>query len=62
MVAKRSEFLKPYVISLVAVFALLVGSTLAFADSREIEEIRNAIKAKRAKWHADATTAVTMPD
>jgi len=56
MVAKRGGILKFYVISLVAVLALLMGSTLAFADPREIEEIRNSIKAKGARWHADETS------
>jgi C1A family cysteine protease len=40
---------------LTAAFFLLVSAALVQADPREIDQIRQAIKAKGAKWHADET-------
>jgi len=41
------------VVSTLAALALLLASAPAFADPKELDEIRAAIKAKGSKWVAD---------
>jgi C1A family cysteine protease len=43
-------------ISIAALVVLLFGSSLTYADSEELEQIRHAIKVKKAKWHANKTS------
>ncbi len=50
------RILKFSISSLVVVFALLITSVFVYADPAEVEEIRHAIKAKSARWHADETS------
>ncbi|MRR14736.1 hypothetical protein EG833_04775, partial [archaeon] len=57
MTGLRRNILTVSIISVMAVFMLvLMGASGAFADTRELEEIRSAIKAKGARWHADETS------
>ena len=46
---------KTCIISMAALFALLIGSELVRADANELEHIRQAIKSTNARWHADET-------
>ena len=46
-----------------AILALLpLNPSLLYADSDEVEQIRNAIKAKGAKWHADETSVSKLTE
>lgn len=55
MTKKKSAHLYTPLI-LMAACLLFFSSTFAYADTEDIEQIRNAIKAKGAKWHADKTS------
>ena len=52
----RERILKFSISSLVVVLALLITSAFVYADPAEVEQIRHAIKAKGARWHADETS------
>lgn len=56
MIYKRRKLFSTCIISIVIVFALLINSGFARVDMEELDHIRNAIKAKGAKWHADETS------
>ncbi|MBP1734060.1 MAG: putative cysteine peptidase [Deltaproteobacteria bacterium] len=54
---KKRGIVAIYAIVVIAVCILFsMGATGASASPRELEEIRSAIKAKGAKWHADETS------
>lgn len=55
MVRKRNAVLKTAVILTVAVL-ILIYSAFVYASPEELEEIKHAIQAKGAKWHADETS------
>lgn len=40
----------------IAAVLLLISSAFVYASAEELEQIRHAIKAKGAKWHADETS------
>jgi C1A family cysteine protease len=57
MMRKKRGIVAMYVIVVLAVCILFsMGATGASSSPRELEEIRSAIKAKGAKWHADETS------
>lgn len=55
MARRHSSIFRASIIFAAALF-LLFSSALAYANNAELGEIRNAIKAKGAKWHADETS------
>jgi C1A family cysteine protease len=55
MVQKRNIVLSTAVTLMVAVL-LLLSSTLVYATQDELDQIRQAIKDKGARWHADKTS------
>jgi C1A family cysteine protease len=54
MCIRKAISWKPVILLAAALF--LVSSPSAHANSEELEQIRQAIKAKGAKWHADKTS------
>ncbi len=52
----REKILRPSISFIVIVLALLLTSAFVYADPAEVEQIRQAIKAKGARWHADETS------
>jgi C1A family cysteine protease len=52
----RGNIFKSYISFIVIVFALMLTSAFVYADSAEIEQIRQAIKARGGRWHADETS------
>jgi C1A family cysteine protease len=59
MVRLRNTFLSVTVILTTAVF-LLLSATFVYASPEEVGQIREAIKAKGAKWHADETSVSNL--
>lgn len=62
MIRIRTEILNRWIISIAAVFALLLTSAFVYADSEELEQIRHAIKAKGGRWHADETSVSKLSE
>lgn len=56
MSCKKIEFLNRWTILIVAVIALLAFPPLIYANPQELQYIRDSIKIKGAKWHADETS------
>jgi C1A family cysteine protease len=56
MIRTSAKILRSSIISMAAVLALLLAVPLAQANTDELEQIRHAIKAKGARWHADHTS------
>jgi len=55
MIRERNAVSKKF-LGLTALLFLLVSSTFIYADSDDLDQIRDAIKAKGARWHADKTS------
>jgi C1A family cysteine protease len=53
---KSGKMFKSFVVSMAVIFSLLVGSEFVIADPQEVEHIRQQIKSKGARWHADETS------
>ncbi len=49
-------------VSLAAFVIFLFSSAFVFADPKDLDDIRHAIKAKGAKWHADKTSVSELSD
>jgi C1A family cysteine protease len=45
---------------MVIVFAVLFTISFAYASPEELDQVRNAVKAKGARWHADETSVSTL--
>jgi C1A family cysteine protease len=56
----KAKILKSSIISIVVVLLLLFTSAFVYAKSAELEEIRQAIKARGARWHADETSVSNL--
>ena len=56
MTRLTKDLLTVSIVSAMAVCVLLTGVSGAFADARELDEIRSAIRARGARWHADETS------
>jgi C1A family cysteine protease len=56
MTRTSAKILRSSIITMMAVLALLLAVPFAQADTDELEHIRQAIKAKGARWHADETS------
>jgi len=56
----REKILKSSISAIVVVFALLLTSTLVYANSVELEQIRQAMKTRGARWHADETSVSNL--
>jgi C1A family cysteine protease len=56
MIFRRTRRTKGCIISMIIVLALLLTSAYGYSDSGELEQIRQAINAKGARWHADETS------
>jgi C1A family cysteine protease len=59
MVPKKNAFFKTGSALMIAVM-MLFSAALAYADNAELKEIRHAIQAKGAKWHADETSVSNL--
>jgi C1A family cysteine protease len=61
MIRTRTRTASRYLVSNLIILILLLASALAYADQKELDEIRSAIKAKGGKWVADETSISKLP-